>query len=59
MQEGQNRPKEDMASAILLLLQSMEGPPLISVKGEIKYKSGNRRKIREFAHEFIFLRGME
>lgn len=58
MQEEQNRPKED-SFCILLLLQSKEGPPLISIKGEIKYKSGNQRKIREFAHEFIFLRGME
>jgi len=59
MQEEQNRPKEDMASAILLLLQSKEGPLLISIKGEINCKSRSQRKIREFAHEFIFLRGIE
>lgn len=59
MQEEQNRPKEDRIFTILLLLQSKEAPPLISVKGEIKYKPRNQMKLRELAHEFIFLSSIE
>lgn len=59
MQEEQNRPKEDRVFTILFLLQSKEAPPLISAKGEIKYKPGNQMKLRELAHEFVFLSSIE